>query len=48
VEKLTPDWQAKGVTHELYLLVRPDQHIAYIGDNLDNQTLKDFLNKYFI
>jgi 2-polyprenyl-6-methoxyphenol hydroxylase-like FAD-dependent oxidoreductase len=48
VEKLTPDWQAKGITRELYLLVRPDQHIAYIGDDLNNQTLRDFLNKFFV
>jgi len=36
VEPLTDDWRRFGVTKELYILARPDQHVLAITDQLAN------------
>ncbi|MEL6535914.1 MAG: FAD-dependent monooxygenase [Bacteroidota bacterium] len=39
-DPLTEAWKQKGVRSELYLLVRPDQHLLYVGDHLDAAQLQ--------
>jgi 2-polyprenyl-6-methoxyphenol hydroxylase-like FAD-dependent oxidoreductase len=46
-QKIDNDWQALGVTKELFVLVRPDQHIMSIGDQLEFPQLNLLLNEYF-
>jgi 2-polyprenyl-6-methoxyphenol hydroxylase-like FAD-dependent oxidoreductase len=41
------DWLKYGVTQNLFILVRPDHHIAYLADTLSTRAIKDKLQKYF-
>lgn len=44
---ITEAWRKFGVTSTLYILVRPDHHILYIADKLDDTEIKNLLGKYF-
>jgi hypothetical protein len=41
------DWLKYGVTQNLFILVRPDHHIAYLADTLSTRAIKDKFQKYF-
>lgn len=45
--KISSSWQSFGVSSDLYVLVRPDQHILYISDNLNKAQINQHLQKYF-
>ncbi len=45
--KISTCWQRFGVSSDLNVLVRPDQHILYISDNLDKAQINQHLEKYF-
>jgi 2-polyprenyl-6-methoxyphenol hydroxylase-like FAD-dependent oxidoreductase len=40
-------WRALGVTKTLYILVRPDQHILYVADELRTIEVNKHLGTYF-
>lgn len=44
---LTNCWQKLGITKQLFILVRPDNYIAFISDNFDEHELHPYLAKYF-
>ena len=44
---LSEHWRKLGVKDELFVLVRPDNYIAYICDSFDETQVKVFLEKYF-
>jgi 2-polyprenyl-6-methoxyphenol hydroxylase-like FAD-dependent oxidoreductase len=46
-QKIDNTWQELGVKNELFIIVRPDQHIISIGDQLEYPQLNQFLNEYF-
>ncbi|MEO7308904.1 MAG: hypothetical protein ABIX01_00790, partial [Chitinophagaceae bacterium] len=45
--KISSRWQSFGVSSDIYILVRPDQHILYISDNIDKAQINQHLEKYF-
>ena len=47
-EPLDNVWATLGVKNELYILVRPDNYIAFISDNLDTQEIREYLKEFFI
>ncbi|MFB6258647.1 MAG: FAD-dependent monooxygenase [Flavobacteriales bacterium] len=46
--ELSADWKSLGVKQELFMLVRPDNHIAFIFDTIDGAQVKNYLNRYFL
>jgi 2-polyprenyl-6-methoxyphenol hydroxylase-like FAD-dependent oxidoreductase len=44
---LTESWQKLGVTEALFVLVRPDNYIAYLFDSFRELEVENYLNKYF-
>lgn len=40
------DWKAFGVTKPLYILVRPDNYIALVADEMNKETLDSYLKQY--
>ena len=44
---LSEHWNELGVRSELFILIRPDNYIAFISDNFDEKQLKTYLTKYF-
>lgn len=47
-EKITDKWTKLGVKNELFILVRPDNYMAYIFDQFDEIKINRYLIKYFI
>ena len=47
-EQLTEKWKKMGVKNELFILVRPDNYMAFIFDQFDETKIKSYLKKYFI
>jgi len=47
-EPLDNAWTTLGVKKELYVLVRPDNYIAYISDDFDAQEIREYLKENFI
>lgn len=45
--KISENWIKFGVTNEIHILVRPDQHIMYIADKLERQKIEKHLSKHF-
>jgi len=45
---LTEAWQKLGVRSELFILIRPDTHIAYMADEFNAERWKAYLDKYFV
>ena len=45
--ELSDKWKKLGVKQELFILVRPDNYIAFIFDEPNVQKIKDYLEKYF-
>lgn len=41
-------WVKLGVKEEVFILVRPDNYIAYICETLDNQEFQNYLEEFFI
>jgi len=39
------NWSTSGVTKELFILVRPDNYIAFISDSLTKETAKQYMKK---
>ena len=48
IEGSLKTWQQWGVEKELYVLIRPDNYIAIISDEINEELLTDFRKKYFI
>ena len=46
--QLTTSWANLGVISELFILVRPDNYIAFMFDKWDEKLIKDYLNRYFV
>jgi hypothetical protein len=46
--KITEGWQSFAVSNDLFILVRPDQHILYIADSLDKVAISKHLSNYFL
>lgn len=46
--KISDGWDKFGVTAELFILIRPDTHIAYLSDQLDVEKIRKYLEKYFL
>ena len=48
IEKnLTEPWKKLGVNNQLFVLVRPDNYMAFISDTFDERELKNHFKKYF-
>lgn len=47
-QDLTEKWKKRGVNNQLFVLVRPDNYMAFIADNFSEMEIKDYLKKYFI
>ncbi|MFL5754450.1 MAG: FAD-dependent monooxygenase, partial [Bacteroidia bacterium] len=45
--ELTDDWKKLGVTGELHILVRPDNYIAMISDQLTEKVIRKYLDVFF-
>ena len=45
--KISTSWQNFGVSTDLYIVIRPDQHILFISDKLDKTQINNYLEKYF-
>lgn len=45
---LTEVWQRLGVRSELFILIRPDTHMAYIADEFNAEKWKTYLGRYFV
>jgi len=45
--KITESWKKFGVSSELYILIRPDQHILLITDKLDKAEISSHLKQHF-
>lgn len=45
--QLTSEWQKLGVKSELFILVRPDNYIAFIFDSFDAEESTNYLKKHF-
>ncbi len=45
--QITENWKNFGVTTELYILIRPDQHILYISDTLNKAEINNHLQQHF-
>jgi len=41
-------WQKLSVRSELFILIRPDTHIAYMADEFNMERWKAYLGKYFV
>jgi len=39
-------WEAFGVTKPLYLLVRPDNYIGLVADDMNDELLRNYLHQY--
>ncbi|MFI5203755.1 MAG: FAD-dependent monooxygenase [Flavobacteriales bacterium] len=46
--KPTVGWKNLGVHRELFILVRPDNYIAYLSDTFDLASMRSYLKNYFI
>lgn len=46
-QSLTSKWQMLGVKAELFILVRPDNYMAAIYDQFDEDKVNSYLSKYF-
>ena len=46
-EKLGEKWKKLGVQKELFVLVRPDNYIAFVADMIDAKSWRIYLNRYF-
>jgi 2-polyprenyl-6-methoxyphenol hydroxylase-like FAD-dependent oxidoreductase len=44
---LSDSWKNLGVEKDLFILVRPDNYIAYMTDSFDEAEMKEYLKKYF-
>ena len=45
--KISTSWQNYGVSSDLYILVRREQYILYISDNLNKAKINQHVEKYF-
>ncbi len=45
---LTETWKKTGVNSQLFILVRPDNYMAYIADDYNEMEIKNYLKPYFI
>jgi 2-polyprenyl-6-methoxyphenol hydroxylase-like FAD-dependent oxidoreductase len=41
-------WKKLGVTAELFILLRPDNYIAYIFDTFEEEKFKSYLSNFFV
>jgi hypothetical protein len=48
VESDADNWISLNVKAEIFVLVRPDNYILWIGENLDESMLQQILSDYFI
>ncbi|MGX7668960.1 FAD-dependent monooxygenase [Flavobacterium pedocola] len=46
-EPLTDYWKKLGLTSELFIVLRPDNYIAYLFDHYDRDNLKHYFSEYF-
>ncbi len=44
---LSESWRKLGVTNTLFILVRPDNYIAYLFDSFQESEVENYLKKYF-
>ena len=44
---ITENWKKLGVANELFVLVRPDNYIAYLFDSFSAPEIENYLNRYF-
>jgi 2-polyprenyl-6-methoxyphenol hydroxylase-like FAD-dependent oxidoreductase len=44
---ITESWKKLGVNTVLYILVRPDNYIAYLSDSFNKTEVKKYLNRFF-
>jgi hypothetical protein len=44
---LTESWKRVGVEKDIFILVRPDNYIAYIFDSFKEAEVKNYLERYF-
>jgi 2-polyprenyl-6-methoxyphenol hydroxylase-like FAD-dependent oxidoreductase len=44
---LSESWKKLGVTNTLFVLVRPDNYIAYLFDSFQELEIENYLKKYF-
>ena len=47
-QPLSGSWIKLGVRREIYILVRPDNYIAFITDTMNQDVMVKFLSEYFI
>lgn len=47
-QDLTETWKKLGVNKQLFVLVRPDNYIAFIADDFNEMEIKNYLKTYFI
>jgi 2-polyprenyl-6-methoxyphenol hydroxylase-like FAD-dependent oxidoreductase len=45
---LTESWKKLGVEKPLFVLVRPDNYIAYLFDSFNETEIENYLSRYFI
>ncbi|HMI77962.1 MAG TPA: FAD-dependent monooxygenase [Ferruginibacter sp.] len=41
------EWKPVGVMKPLYILVRPDNYIGLVADEMDNETLRKYLHEHY-
>lgn len=46
-DKISNQWKKFGVENELYILVRPDHHILYVGDAISKEKIEQYFQNYF-